>query len=91
MIEKEVLVRNNAGIHTRPAASIVKAAARFKSEIYLTRDGFGINAKSIIGVMTLIAEKGAILTLKTSGPDEEAAIIEIEKLFENGFGELWSC
>jgi phosphocarrier protein HPr len=87
MIEKVVTVRNRAGIHTRPAASIVKAAARFKSEIFLIRDGFSINAKSIIGVMTLAAEQGACLTLQINGLDEEAAIAEIENLFESGFGE----
>jgi phosphocarrier protein HPr len=88
MIEKEVTVRNRAGVHTRPAASIVKAAARFKSEIFLIRDGFSINAKSIIGVMTLAAEQGAILTLQINGPDEESAFTEIENLFNSGFDEL---
>jgi phosphocarrier protein HPr len=88
MIEKEVTVRNRAGVHTRPAASIVKAAARFKSEIFLVRDGFSINAKSIIGVMTLAAEQGAVLTLQINGPDEDAAFTEIENLFNSGFGEM---
>jgi phosphocarrier protein HPr len=88
MIEKEVTVRNRAGVHTRPAASIVKSAARFKSEIFLVRDGFSINAKSIIGVMTLAAEQGAILTLQINGPDEDAAFTELENLFNSGFGEM---
>lgn len=88
MTQKEVTVINRAGIHTRPAASIVKLAARFKSEIELERDGFKINAKSIIGVMTLAAEQGSKLLLYTSGEDEEKASEEIAALFEDGFGEV---
>lgn len=88
MIEHEVTVLNRAGIHTRPAAAIVKLAARFKSDIYLVRDGYAINAKSIIGVMTLAAEQGAVLKLKITGNDEVLAKDELEQLFEQGFGEL---
>ncbi len=87
MIEKEVIVVNRAGIHTRPAASIVKLAARFKSEIFLVRDGFAINAKSIIGVMTLAAEQGAKLVLRVEGDDEERAVTDLAGLFASGFGE----
>ncbi len=87
MIESEIIVANRAGIHTRPAASLVKLAARFKSEIFLIRDGFAINAKSIIGVMTLAAEQGSKLTLRVDGDDEDDAARNIEELFESGFGE----
>lgn len=88
MLEVEVEVINRAGIHTRPAASIVKTAARFKSEAFIVRDGFSINAKSIIGVMTLAAEQGSTLTIRTVGEDEEAASKAIIQLFQDGFGEL---
>jgi phosphocarrier protein len=88
MTEKEVTVTNRAGIHTRPAASIVKLSARFKSDVYIIRDGFQINAKSIIGVMTLAAEQGAKLIVRTEGEDEVQAIEKLSELFENGFGEL---
>ena len=87
MIEQEVKIVNRAGLHTRPAASLVKLAARFKSEVSLIRDGFAINAKSIIGVMTLAAEKGSRLILQVDGDDEETAIKEISNLFNSGFGE----
>lgn len=87
MIEKELKVINRSGIHTRPAASIVKLAARFKSDIQLIRDGFEINAKSIIGVMTLAAEQGATLIVKADGEDEQQAVNEIAALFEKGFDE----
>jgi phosphocarrier protein HPr len=88
MLEIDVEVVNRAGIHTRPAASIVKTAARYRSEVYLVRDGFAINAKSIIGVMTLAAEQGSVLTIRTDGEDEELASKAIITLFEEGFGEL---
>ena len=87
MVETEVKVVNRAGLHTRPAASLVKLAAKFKSEVTLIRDGFAINAKSIIGVMTLAAEQGSSLTLQVEGEDENEAAEEIKKLFKSGFGE----
>lgn len=88
MTEKEVTVKNRAGIHTRPAAAIVKLSARFKSEIFIIRDGFQINAKSIIGVMTLAAEQGCKLIIRTVGDDEESAVEKLAELFDNGFGEM---
>ncbi|MDA3843802.1 MAG: HPr family phosphocarrier protein, partial [Candidatus Kapabacteria bacterium] len=63
-------------------------AAKFKSEIFLIRDGFAINAKSIIGVMTLAAEQGCVLSLKVEGDDEFVASDELKDYFESGFGEL---
>lgn len=88
MIEKEVTVKNRAGLHTRPAASLVKLSSKFKSEIYIDRDGFAVNGKSIIGVMTLAAEQGCKLTLRFDGPDEEEAAQKMEEFFNDGFGEL---
>ncbi len=87
MIEEEIKVVNRAGLHTRPAADLVKTAARFKSDIALVRDGFAINAKSIIGVMTLAAEQGSSLTLRVEGEDEKEAAKKISELFKNGFNE----
>ncbi|MFP4369596.1 MAG: HPr family phosphocarrier protein [Bacteroidota bacterium] len=87
MVEKEITVINRSGLHTRPAATVVKLASKFKSDVFLDRDGFSINAKSIIGVMTLAAEKGSKLILRTDGPDEQEAADSIEKLFTDGFGE----
>jgi phosphocarrier protein len=87
MIEKEIEVVNRAGIHTRPAAMIVKTSAKYRSDIYLIRDGFSINAKSIIGVMTLAAEQGAKLILRVDGQDENDALSDMSELFASGFGE----
>ncbi|WP_103021531.1 HPr family phosphocarrier protein [Salinibacter altiplanensis] len=87
MIEREVTIRNRAGLHTRPASMLVKTASRFESAVYLCRDNYEINGKSVIGVMTLAAEQGAVLTLVVEGEDETEAADAIEALFEDGFGE----
>jgi len=88
MVVREVIVTNQAGVHTRPASMIVRTAARFKAEFFIQKDGFEINGKSIIGVMTLAAEQGATLTLLFDGTDEKEAATAMEQLFVNGFGEV---
>jgi phosphocarrier protein len=88
MIERKVQITNKAGLHTRPAATIVKMAAKYKCEFFISRDGMNINAKSIIGVMTLAAEEGSELLLSFDGEDEEQAANEIVEYFEKGFNEL---
>ena len=87
MIEKDVVIKNRAGLHTRPAATLVKMAAKFKSEFFIVKDGAEINGKSIIGVMTLAAEQGATLMLRFDGEDEREACAAIVDLFERGFDE----
>ena len=87
MIEIVVTIRNKAGLHTRPAATIVKLAAKYECEFFISRDGMNINGKSIIGVMTLAAEEGAELTLTFDGSDEVKASKEIVEFFERGFDE----
>lgn len=88
MIELTVKIINNAGLHTRPAATIVKIAAKFNSEFFIYKDGMSINGKSIIGVMTLAAEKGSELTLTFEGEDEKEASEAILDFFNRGFDEL---
>lgn len=87
MIQKTVTIRNRAGLHTRPSSMLVKAASNFKSDFFIEKDGFEINGKSIIGVMTLAAEPGSYLTLYFEGEDEEEAAMAITQLFLDGFGE----
>ncbi len=79
---------NRAGLHTRPAAALVKLAAQFQSEFFIYKDGFEINGKSIIGVMTLAAEQGSTLQLKFEGSDEAQAAQAIVGLFDRGFDEM---
>ena len=88
MVQQEVVVKNRLGLHTRPAASLVKLAAKFKSEFYLERDGYRVNGKSIIGVMTLAAEEGARIILQFDGEDEQAALAALVDFFDRGFDEL---
>jgi phosphocarrier protein len=87
MIQREVSIRNRAGLHTRPAASLVKLAAKFKAEFFIEKDGMEINGKSIIGVMTLAAEQGATMLVRFSGEDEVEACNAIVDLFSRGFDE----
>lgn len=87
MIEKEITVINKLGLHARPAAQLVKTIARFKSEVSIKRDNLTVNAKSIMGVMMLAAELGAVLKFRIEGEDEWRAMDAIEKVFQDKFGE----
>lgn len=87
MIEKQVTVKNRAGIHARPAAIIARAANNFECEVSLCRDDMVVNAKSIMGVITMAAGYETVLTLKCDGIDEEQASAEIIALFDSKFEE----
>jgi phosphocarrier protein HPr len=87
MIERDVTIANKNGLHARPAAEIVKTAAKYKSDITLVRDELEVNGKSIMGVMMLAAEYGSTLRLRANGPDAEAAVGAIANLIESKFGE----
>ena len=87
MVERSVQVTNKNGIHARPAAEIVKVAGRYKSQITLGRDDLEVNGKSIMGVMMLAAECGSMVLVRADGPDADEAIVAIEGLIANGFGE----
>ena len=86
-VERSVRIVNEAGIHARPAAEIVKTAARFKSEITIAKDGLDVNAKSIMGVMMLAAECGSTVVLRADGEDAQAAVDAIAAVIDAGFGE----
>jgi phosphocarrier protein HPr len=85
--EREVRIENRNGLHARPAAEIVKAASRFKSEVTISRDDMEVNGKSIMGVMMLAAEYGTTLWLRANGDDAEAAVEAIAALVASRFGE----
>jgi phosphocarrier protein len=87
MVERTVQILNKNGLHARPAAEIVKLAAKYKSEITISRDGTEVNGKSIMGVMMLAAECGASIVLRATGDDAEQAIDAIAMLIANKFGE----
>jgi phosphocarrier protein len=87
MVERTVQILNKNGLHARPAAEIVKLAAKYRSEITISRDGTEVNGKSIMGVMMLAAECGASIVLRADGEDADQAIDAIATLIANKFGE----
>ena len=87
MPEREVKILNKLGIHARPAAEIVKTAGKFKCNITIVRDDLEVNAKSIMGVMMLAAEHGAMVILRAIGDDAEAALDALTAVIANKFGE----
>lgn len=87
MTEREITVRNRAGIHARPAALIVQTASKFESTVMLRKDDEEINAKSIMGIITLGAGYNTTLMVTADGDDEAEAVEEISRLFENRFEE----
>ena len=87
MVEKLLTVKNRAGIHARPAAIIAQTANRFECEVTLIRDDVVVNAKSIMGVITMAAAYNSVLKLQTEGSDEKEAAAAMETLFESKFEE----
>lgn len=87
MTERMVTIKNRAGIHARPAALLVQTASKFASKIWLEKGGDRINAKSIMGIITLGASFGTPIRIIAEGTDEEAAAAAIEALFESRFEE----
>ncbi|KAB3524831.1 HPr family phosphocarrier protein [Alkaliphilus serpentinus] len=82
MLEKKVIVKNEIGLHARPASLLVKAATSYKSDVYIIKDGNEYNGKSIMNILSLGAQKGDELLLKIDGPDEEQAIEALVRLIE---------
>lgn len=87
MTEKFLTVLNRAGIHARPAALIAQTANKFSSEITLEKDSASVNAKSIMGVITMAAGYNTKITLRAEGADEKEAAAAIAQLFESKFEE----
>ncbi|MBL5767081.1 HPr family phosphocarrier protein [Heyndrickxia sporothermodurans] len=83
MIERQVEVKLKTGLQARPAALFVQEAHRFSSEIFLEKDGKKVNAKSIMGLMSLAAGVGSTISLSADGPDEKEAIDTLAKFIEN--------
>jgi phosphocarrier protein len=87
MIERMITIQNRAGIHARPAASLVQATKDFKCSIYIERGENRINGKSIMGLLTLGAAYGTELKLIADGEDEGQAIDTLVRLFDSKFDE----
>lgn len=87
MQQRDVEVVNKLGLHARPSARLTQVASSFKSQVFMSRNGRRVNAKSIMGVMMLAAAKGSTITLETEGEDEVEAIDTLADLIASGFGE----
>jgi phosphocarrier protein len=85
--ERRFSIVNSLGLHARAAAQLVQVANRFRSEIHVEKDGMEVNGKSIMGVLTLAAAKGATINVSVEGEDAEQAMVALAKVIENGFGE----
>jgi phosphocarrier protein len=86
-VSTHVSVTNRYGLHARPAAEFVKLASRFRSEVWVEKDGLEVNGKSIMGVLMLAAESGSSLRLRVVGDDAEAALEALAHLIERGLSE----
>ncbi len=87
MQNKEVEIINKLGLHARASAKITQLAGKFQSEVWLSRNEHRVNAKSIMGVMTLAANKGSKINIETTGTDETEAMLALINLIEDYFGE----
>ncbi|MEW9900551.1 HPr family phosphocarrier protein [Chitinivorax sp. PXF-14] len=87
MLQCEIEIINKLGLHARASSKLTQTAARFKSDVFIARNGRRVNAKSIMGVMMLAAAKGSTVQLDASGEDEAEAMQAIVDLINDKFGE----
>ncbi len=83
----EAPIVNKLGLHARPSAKLTQLAAKFQSDVWLTKNARRVNGKSIMGVMMLAAARGSVLKIEAAGPDEDEAAAAIAALIASGFGE----
>ena len=87
MPSAEARIVNKLGLHARASAKLTQLASGFRSDVWLSRNGRKVNAKSIMGVMMLAAGKGASITVEADGDDADAAVAAIQRLIAERFGE----
>ncbi|HZJ97836.1 MAG TPA: HPr family phosphocarrier protein [Oligella sp.] len=83
----DIVISNKLGLHARAAAKLTQLASTYESDIFISRAGQRVNAKSIMGVMMLAAGKGVTVVLDADGSDAAAALEAIQNLFDDKFGE----
>ena len=88
MISRNVTITNNVGLHARPCTFFIQKANSFKSSIWVEKEDCRVNAKSLLGVLSLGITKGTTITLIADGADETAAIDGLVELVESNFGEM---
>jgi phosphocarrier protein len=87
MLQREVEIVNRLGLHARASAKLTQVAGQFSSDIWVSRNGRRVNAKSIMGVMMLAAAQGSTIVLETDGPDEVEAMHAVSQLIASRFDE----
>ena len=87
MQQREIEIVNKLGLHARASAKLTQLAGQFTAEVWISRDGRRVNAKSIMGVMMLAAAKGSVVAIETEGPDEAQAMTALVGLINEKFGE----
>lgn len=87
MLQQGVEIINKLGLHARASAKLTQMAGQFQSEIWIARNERRVNAKSIMGVMMLAANKGSTVSFEIDGPDESEAMQALTSLIANRFGE----
>ena len=87
MNERDFEIKNKLGLHARAAAKLVHAAARFQSDIKIRKGDEEVDGKSILGILLLAAGRGAVITVKANGPDEEQAVTALQQLIDAKFDE----
>ena len=87
MLTEDLRIVNQLGMHARPAAALVQTVLKFQSDVHVSLNGHRINAKSIMGVLTLAAAQGSVITVTCEGADEADAMAAIRDLIASGFGE----
>jgi phosphocarrier protein HPr len=87
MPQQDIEITNKLGLHARASAKLTQTASQFSCEVWISRNGRRVNAKSIMGVMMLAAAKGTRVTLETEGADEAAAMQALTTLIADKFGE----
>ena len=85
---EEIQIVNPLGLHARPAAALVQTVLKFQCDVYISLNGHRVNAKSIMGLLTLAAAHGSSVTITCTGSDAQAALDAVRNLFDSGFGEL---
>lgn len=88
MVSRSVTIKNNVGLHARPATFFIQKANTFKCSIWVEKEDCRVNAKSLLGVLSLGITKGTTITLIADGAEEANAVSGLIELIENGLGDL---
>ncbi len=88
MISRDIVITNTSGLHARPATFFIQKANSYRASVWVKKDDRKVNAKSLLGVLSLGIAKGMTVTLIADGADEEAAITGLVELIDSGFSEI---